>query len=951
LSTIGATGPVNPTNRQKTRSQLEQEAGQRRVARLAGPKTNGTAHVIPFDFQNAKPAAAFAGFPIESLAAGIKRSSAPKIASPVAVPAPNVVSNAPPAPKPGSPAPKFVDQGQAPQPADAADPDAALAFLDDFFGADKRHLVAIKKHKDKKPEIRGRHFHAADRKGQRKFITEYNAAGFDLYFSPNPIKGTLHKKATKNDVAEARHLWIDLDPRQGQPLETERVAMLSQLTTNLPQGMPRPNRVIDSGRGYWGYWKLAAPQPVDGSVNGVNGPLTEAVECYGRGIEQAFGDRFADGCRNIDRIARLPGTINSKTGCLAGVLHEYSHDTPHTIESFPRVVEQPMGLEAPKAGNFKPSGEYEPIDPDDPLLSKLGDKWCAVIAADNYASGYQNDHSRAEFAFVCEAIRADIDDATIARVLMDPRRTFGGHTRERPGYRLPRIISHGHEFAIDPDLAEMNDKFFVAPIGDATRVVSMKDDPKFPGRKIIGRAQSFDAFSDLHSNKRKAWEEIDKKTGQPVTVKIPLGKWWLHQERRRQYDGGIAFMPQHDTDVVGDTLNTWRGFAVQSRKPEGRSGSAGCQLMLDHIKNVLCSGNEEHYNYFIKREAKIFQERCRTEVGLIIRTKAEGTGKGFFEKHMHGKLLGSAYLQVTNPDHVIGKHNQHIESLLVLCADEALFAGDPRHRNAVYSLITEPTIAVEPKFVGVYSAPNFVNVDLLSNMDHVVFVGPTARRLFVPTVSEDRVGDMEYFDKIEAQLKNEGGYEALLYHLQHEIDLRDFDVRKVPKTEGLLDQARYSRKGVDLLVEQVCNEAQVPCQIVGHPDCSMTNIDPTLSGTLDYMLSKSMDRELQKPLTVKRRLCADWKCRSGDGARIWNGSRHVSCIQWPALADLRELFVKHHGPQTWDRADVTEWRASTSPNDWGGATAPAPAPVPAASGPLPGQDTALLFANPDAKRF
>jgi len=411
---------------------------------------------------------------------------------------------------------------------------------------------------------------------------------------------------------------------------------------------------------------------------------------------------------------------------------------------------------------------------------------------------------------------------------MDLRRKFGSHTREKADYRLPRIISRGHEFTIDPDLADMNDKFFVAPIGDATRVVSLKADPNFSGRKIIGRAQSFDAFTDLHSNKRKVWETTDKDGAVKVT-KIPLGAWWLRQERRRQYDGGIAFMPQHDTDVVGDTLNTWRGFAVQSRKPEGTSGAAGCSLMLDHIKNVLCSGNEEHYDYFINREAKIFQERCRTEIGMILRSKAEGSGKGFFEKHVHGKLLGSAYMQVTNPEHVIGKHNQHLENLLSLCADEALFAGDPRHRNAVYSLITEPTFAVEPKFVGVYTAQNFVNIDLLSNMDHVVFIGPTARRFFIPTVSEDKVGNMEYFAMIESQLQD-SGYEALLNHLQHEIDLRDFDVRKVPRTAILAEQARYSRRGVDLLVESVCNDARVPCQVdEKHPDCSSTNIDPTRS--------------------------------------------------------------------------------------------------------------------------
>ncbi len=244
-------------------------------------------------------------------------------------------------------------------------PSAALDFLDDFFGSDKRHLVAIKKPstKGRPPTIMARHFDPADREGQQKFITDHGTAGFDLYFSPNPIKGTVHKKAKKNDVAEARHLWIDLDPRPDEPLEAERAAMLALLTTNLPQGIPRPNRVIDSGRGYWGYWKLDKPAPVDGAVYDDNGrnlvrnnPLTDLVESYGKGIEQAFGDRFADGCRNIDRIARLPGTINTKTGRPACVLHQFSHDTPHAIESFPRSVEKPEGARGSQGGEIQGIG-------------------------------------------------------------------------------------------------------------------------------------------------------------------------------------------------------------------------------------------------------------------------------------------------------------------------------------------------------------------------------------------------------------------------------------------------------------------------------------------------------------------------------------------------------------------------------------------------------------------
>jgi hypothetical protein len=569
-------------------------------------------------------------------------------------------------------------------------------------------------------------------------------------------------------------------------------------------------------------------------------------------------------------------------------------------------------------GTFDPSNQYEPIELTDPLLAELGPKWLEMIEADDYSADYEGDPSRAEFALVCEAIRVGIDDEAIARLLMDARRQFGAHTRDNASYRLPRIINRGRDFTIDPDLEEMNSKFFVAPIGDATRVVSMKDDPMFPGRRIIGRAQSFPAFTDLHSNKRKMWETVDKDGNSKVT-KIPLGAWWLRHERRRQYDGGMAFMPQHDQDHVGDVLNTWRGFAVQPLKPEGSSGASGCHLMLDHIRLILCSGDEEHFDFFMKRLASIIQTRRRTEVALALATKIEGTGKGFYVKHVMSALLGSAHMEISNPEHLTGKHNQHLEILLSLCADEALFAGDPRHRNALYSLITEPMITVEPKFVGAYSAPNHLNIDILSNADHYVPASSSARRFFVPTVSPDRAGDFEYFRKIEAQMKNDGGYEALLYHLQHEIDLRHFDVRKVPTTVGLREQARYSRKGVDLLVETVCNDGRVPCAIDGYADCSSTNSDPTVPGSLDYMLSKSNDRDLQKPLTVKRRLISEWGCMAGDHTRIWNGNRHLACIRWPALSDLRAKFEQRHGPQTWDRADVTEWRELTDPTNIGAA--------------------------------
>jgi Mesyanzhinovviridae DNA primase len=790
------------------------------------------------------------------------------------------------------------------------DTSLSLDFLDDFFGSDKRHLVAIKKPstKGQPPIIKAHHFDAADRDGQEKFITECSAAGFDLYFSPNPIKEKLHKKATKNDVEIATHLWIDLDPRSGEPLEAERDAILAQLTTNLPQGIPRPNRVIDSGRGYWAYWKLATPQPVDGRQNNVNGPLTDAVECYGRGIEQAFGDRFADGCRNIDRIARLPGTINRKTGGLASVLRELSHDEPHAIESFPRGIEQPKRQEAKKGDTFKPSDEYEPVTRGAPELARLHAVCMTRIFEGDVDGKYQNDRSRLAFGVACELVRTGLDDKFIARVLMTTK--CGVHIQESPAYRLPRTIRRAHEFAIDPDLEEMNSQHAVLPIGDKTRVVTWGDDAHFPGRKTIVRAQTFDDFKNLHSNKRKLVETSKiGNDGKPITKSIPRGAWWLRQQQRRQYDGGQRFMPQYQAEVVGNVLNMFQGFPIRPYKPEGRSGANGCELFLDHGFKIICSGNEEHWDYLLKREAWIAQHRRRSEIAVAYRTEAEGSGKGFWCNHL-GHLYGPHFMQVSNPAHVIGKHNPHLETLLKLCADEALFVGDPRHRNALFSLITEPRVTIEPKFINAYSAPNYLNIDITTNAKHFVPASRTARRFFIPSVSENRVGDLEYFKKIDAQLRD-GGYEALLYHLLHEVDLRDFDVRRVPKTAGLAEQVEYSRKGLDGLIEKICSEGRVPCAHHKWPGFSITNGYEEREG-FDYFIENQSDRELRDlgALRVKGQLRRKWGCRSGDEAKRRDGGTVVYGVKWPPLKELRELFEQRHGPQDWLHPEVTQWPES-----------------------------------------
>lgn len=549
----------------------------------------------------------------------------------------------------------------------------------------------------------------------------------------------------------------------------------------------------------------------------------------------------------------------------------------------------------------------ETIAPNDPRLAKLDAKWIALgHAGKGIAEDYGGDRSRAVFAFTCECFRAGIDNAVIATCLMQWK--IGEHIRDSSNVprTLNRTIDRARQFVQNSKLFEMNEQHCVLPIAGKTRVATWGDDPTFPGRKSIVSFSTFSDFKALQDKYRYSYQDED---GKPVVIR--LGTWWIANPHRRQYDGGMRFIPSSDEDVVNETLNLWQGFSVAARKPEGKSGARGCSLFLAHGLKIICSGNADHFDYLMKREALIAQRRIRSEIAVGYRTEEEGTGKGAWCRGLN-RLYGTHAMQVQNPDHVTGKHNAHLETLLRLSADEALFALNPHHRNALYNLITEPDLTIEPKFIGAYKAPNYLNIDVISNAKHFLPVSGTARRFMVPTVSSERVKDHEYFRKIFAQL-NDGGYEALLYHLLNEIDIRDFNVRAVPKTAALAEQAAYSRKGVDLLVEKACSEGFVPCPLQGHPEFSDCAGYDRREG-FDYFIDHHRDQDLKRigALGVKRRLVKDWGCITGKATRKRANGRRATGVEWPALAELQARFEAKHGPQQWLCPDVRTWQ---SPED------------------------------------
>ena len=277
----------------------------------------------------------------------------------------------------------------------------------------------------------------------------------------------------------------------------------------------------------------------------------------------------------------------------------------------------------------------------------------------------------------------------------------------------------------------------------------------------------------------------------------PAFKVWFSSIYRRQYSNGMEFHPvapaielsDHQREWLGEhnvlphahetregVLNLWRGFAVAPLQSGayvsgtidgeygyGGSFTGGWSKLSDHLFHNLCGGNFEYYNYTVSWAALMIQQpQIAAEVSLVFRG-AKGAGKGlFFRTLLH--LLGQHGKQITNAAHLVEKFNAHLVDCVALFADEAFFAGDPRHEAVLKGLITEPDLPIEAKFYDVTMRLNRLHIMMAANAEWVVPATHDERRYFVLDVLADKVGDFKYWKAIVDQLED-GGYEAMLYDL------------------------------------------------------------------------------------------------------------------------------------------------------------------------------------------
>jgi P4 family phage/plasmid primase-like protien len=304
------------------------------------------------------------------------------------------------------------------------DTGAAVAFLERWLPGGPWVLTAIN------PDGGGLEadtFWADDDARLRDWI-EARQGVKNVYFMVNRTFRAMRTKASKADVSKTRAYHVDVDPRVGEDAEAERERAFRLLRAYEPP----PTVIVDSGGGAQGFWLLEAEVDHPGDPGDESRHLP--TEERNLTIEVALQ---ADACHNIDRIMRLPGTVNvpgekkRKRGRVARVARVVEADWTRRYrpEQFPRT---PKGSVAAATVAGRIAVDLPPDLPAVVVASlPVSDRTKMLIVQGIDADNPNEDRSDVVWNVVCEMVRAECADATIAAVILDPDNKVSAHVLDQ----------------------------------------------------------------------------------------------------------------------------------------------------------------------------------------------------------------------------------------------------------------------------------------------------------------------------------------------------------------------------------------------------------------------------------------------------------------------------------------------------------------------------------------
>ena len=220
------------------------------------------------------------------------------------------------------------------------------------------------------------------------------------------------------------------------------------------------------------------------------------------------------------------------------------------------------------------------------------------------------------------------------------------------------------------------------------------------------------------------------------------------------------------------------------------TSKAAVSTMLAHIKSVWCSGNELQFKYTLNWLSCTGRRKVKSALYL---QSLEQTGKSIVIDFLAEHVFGTDSVLSTANMEVISTYTQLLEGQVLVNINEmpCISQGEwKKLMNKLKSLITDRTFDCRKMYAQPRVSTNTFNLIMTSNNDAVGITSTNYRRYKCLDVSNDRIGDRKYFDRLVAAVMNdEAGLAMYLYLKEHYHRTgHNFNVDSFPTSDTFIEK-------------------------------------------------------------------------------------------------------------------------------------------------------------------
>lgn len=256
---------------------------------------------------------------------------------------------------------------------------------------------------------------------------------------------------------------------------------------------------------------------------------------------------------------------------------------------------------------------------------------------------------------------------------------------------------------------------------------------------------------------------------------------------------GLAFNSSNP-----DMFNIFQGFKYEPLENEEK-----LKIWTDFVKEIICSNNEELYQYVQHWVSYIVKNPGKKTETAIFMGGLQGIGKGTFTKILCKLFDGYVNANITNMDELTGNFNTAIEGKMLCFCNELKNVGDERAANfdCLKSVITEYDIRYNEKGIPRRDGENNANFIFMSNSAYAIKVEVDDRRYVPINLNASKRGDEEYWTTINEAYEDDDFIRAIMFdYLNNYND--DYSLRKIPNTELRQDLIEASKSDIVSMIEE-----------------------------------------------------------------------------------------------------------------------------------------------------